>query len=95
MSTKPKPEHTIRTGVWYASVRHPDDIPILYRTNVTAIASKPKARAMALNVFDQLGVVRNSVRSGDPIVVGQILDPRGGGRMATFFVAWWLDTADL
>lgn len=51
-------------------------------------------RAMALKVFDQIGVVQN--QSGrDPIIVGQLLDPRGNGRRATFFVAWWLNTRDL
>lgn len=51
-------------------------------------------RAMALKVFDQVGTVTN--QSGrDPIVVGRLLDPRGNGRCATFFVAWWLDTASL
>jgi hypothetical protein len=51
-------------------------------------------RAMALKLFDQMGLVENA--SGrDPIVVGQLLDPRGNGRRVTFFVAWWLDTATL
>jgi len=51
-------------------------------------------RAMALRIFDQMGIVTN--QSGrDPIVVGQLLDPRGKGRRITFFVAWWLDTASL
>lgn len=51
-------------------------------------------RAMALKIFDQMGTVTN--QSGrDPIVVGQLLDPRGNGRRVTFFVAWWLDTASL
>lgn len=59
------------------------------------------ARALALKVFDQLGIVRdNGVhkqwrRRGDPIVVGQLIDPRGQGRGVTFYVAWWLDTATL
>jgi hypothetical protein len=52
------------------------------------------ARAMALKVFDQLGTVTNEV-GRDPIVVGQLLDPRGHGRRITFFIAWWLDTASL
>ena len=52
------------------------------------------SRAMALRLFDQLGVVQNS-GGRDPIVVGQILDPRGGQRLTTFFVAWWLNTATL
>lgn len=59
------------------------------------------ARALGLRIFDQLGIVSNAGvrrrwgRKGDPIVVGQIIDPRGQGRGATFFVAWWLNTADL
>jgi len=52
------------------------------------------ARAMALKVFDQIGRVQNRT-SGDPIYVGQLLDPRGNGRCATFFLAWWLDTTTL
>jgi hypothetical protein len=52
-------------------------------------------RAMALKVFDQLGVVRNDYPGKDPIVVGILLDPRGNRRRTTFFVAWWLDTASL
>jgi len=50
-------------------------------------------RAMGLKLFDQLGIVVNDVGT-DPIVVGQLLDPRGRRRV-TFFVAWWLDTASL
>jgi hypothetical protein len=51
-------------------------------------------RAMALKVFDTIGVVQND--SGrDPIMVGQLLDPRGNGRLVTFFIAWWLDTSTL
>lgn len=51
-------------------------------------------RAMALRIFDQMGTVQNQV-GRDPIVVGQLLDPRGNRRCVTFFVAWWLDTASL
>ena len=52
------------------------------------------ARAMALKIFDQLGLVEN--QSGrDPIVVGQLIDPRGNGRRATFFIAWWLNPSEL
>jgi hypothetical protein len=59
------------------------------------------SRAMGLRIFDQLGIVRDSGvrrswgRKGDPIVVGQLIDPRSQGRGVTFFVAWWLDTATL
>jgi hypothetical protein len=56
-------------------------------------------RAMALNIFDRIGVVKAPRRS-DPIVVGQIVDPREKysvhyTRCVTFFIAWWLDTKDL
>jgi len=36
------------------------------------------------------------MRAGTPpLIVGRLLDPRGNGRMVTFFIAWWLNTADL
>jgi len=52
--------------------------------------------AMALKVFDRIGVVTG--RKSDPVVVGQILDPRSTKdtvRMVTFFIAWWLDPESL
>lgn len=52
------------------------------------------SRAMALKLFDQLGVVLNN-GGRDPIVVGQLLDPKGNSRLVTFFVAWWLNTDTL
>ena len=52
------------------------------------------ARAMALKVFDRIGRVQNG-GGRDPIYVGQLLDPRGNGRMTTFFLAWWVDTTSL
>lgn len=51
-------------------------------------------RAMALKLFDEMGIVRND-GGKDPIVVGRLVDPRGKDRRVTFFVAWWLDTATL
>ena len=51
-------------------------------------------RAMALRVFDQIGMVLNT-GGRDPIMVGRLLDPRGNGRCSTFFIAWWLNTRDL
>lgn len=51
-------------------------------------------RAMALKVFDTIGVVQNQT-GRDPIIVGQLIDPRGNDRRCTFFIAWWLNTADL
>lgn len=67
------------------------DFPV---TVVKPAIMEATQRAMALRLFDQMGIVRNE--SGrDPIVVGQLLDPRGNGRRVTFFVAWWLDLATL
>lgn len=55
------------------------------------------AEAMALKVFDRMGVLPQR-RAADPIVCGQIIKP-GGNRYTetaiTFFVAWWLDTKTL
>lgn len=53
------------------------------------------SRAMAIRVFDRIGVV-TGIRQ-DPIVVGQIFSPTeryrryNTGKRVTFFIAWWLD----
>jgi hypothetical protein len=77
----------------YISAEHDDevDFPIAL---TKPIVLKAVARAMALKVFDQIGRVQNG-GGRDPILVGQILDPRRGGRLATFFLAWWVDTSTL
>jgi hypothetical protein len=57
------------------------------------------AKAMALKVFDQMGVMPDMARTADPVVCGQILlapeYSHGPQRSVTFFVAWWLDTKTL
>lgn len=53
-------------------------------------------QAMALKLFDRIGVVTG--RDADPLVVGQIIDPRStkwNVRVVSFFVAWWLDPGTL
>jgi hypothetical protein len=67
------------------------DFPIQLTKPVVLDAA---ARAMALKIFDRIGRVQNG-GGRDPILVGQLLDPRGNGRMTTFFIAWWVDTRDL
>jgi len=52
------------------------------------------AEAMAVKLFDQMGVLPAQSRNGDPIVVGRILDPRAGSWI-TFMVAWFVDTRAL
>lgn len=57
-------------------------------------------RAMALKIFDQFGILpKEAVTAGratrDPIIVGQLVDPRSttyNKRVVTFMVAWHLDT---
>lgn len=65
--------------------------------------AKPKIieateRAMALRMFDQLGLIGQQHASkyaprADPIVVGQLIDPRSKYRdkKLTFFIAWWFN----
>jgi hypothetical protein len=50
-------------------------------------------RALELKIFDALGIAP-AYRAADPIIAGQIRRPDGKG-VLTFFVAWWLDEADL
>lgn len=62
-----------------------------------AVMCKPQVldateRAMALKIFDQFGCTTKT-RKEDPIITGQIIRP--GGRVVSFLVAWWIDTADL
>ena len=72
------------------------DIPLVALKPVVLEAVE---RAMALKIFDRLGIVKQ--RKRDPIIVGQLLDPRekwpnsDQARMVTFFIAWWLNTDDL
>lgn len=70
-----------------------DEVDFPFKT-MKPIVLEAAARAMALRIFDQIGQVENST-SGDPILVGQLLDPRGNRRRATFFIAWWVDTRTL
>lgn len=63
-------------------------------TTMKPVVLEAAARAMALRIFDQIGQVQNS-GGQDPILVGQLLDPRGNQRRTTFFIAWWVDTVTL
>ena len=70
------------------------DIPL---RGVKPVILDATQRAMALKIFDQIGVVK--ARKQDPIIVGQIVQPGGNGRYwkktVSFFVAWWLDPETL
>ena len=58
---------------------------------------KATSRAMALKIFDQFGLF-DQVK-GDPIITGEILDPRPTGsgvrKHITFIIGWHLDVRDL
>lgn len=53
-------------------------------------------KALAMKIFDALGIAP-AYRSADPIIVGHIRRPGAPSYAAplTFFVAWWLDYADM
>lgn len=73
---------------WWARRFEGVDFPFrLVKPELLDAASK----AMALEVFDQIGVLPN-YRSADPMIAGQIIGPK---RTVTFFIGWWLDTKDL
>lgn len=69
------------------------DMPLM---TVKPVVLQAVERAMALKIFDSLGIVQQ--RKADPIIVGTINDPRekwdhrsSSAKRVTFFVAWWLD----
>lgn len=64
------------------------DFPMLV---VKPVVLEATQQAMALNVFDRIGVV--GARRKDPLVVGEILGPNG--KKQVFFIAWWLDVETL
>lgn len=88
---------------WYWEAVEFRDVAIPVRLVRPEILSAT-ARAMALKVFDEIGLV-GPVRpvvtrgfKGDPIIAGRIRHPRYRShdpRGATFFIAWWLDTRTL
>jgi hypothetical protein len=73
------------------------DLPDIPLRGVKPVVLDAVQRAMALRIFDQLGVVKQ--RRQDPIICGQIVDPDHNGRYwkktVCFFVAWWLDPESL
>jgi hypothetical protein len=57
------------------------------------------SRAMQLKVFDQLGILLPQSAKADPLIVGEILDPRpigyGTRKRICFIIAWHLNVRDL
>lgn len=54
------------------------------------------AEAMALRVFEQIGICPQS-RKGDPLIIGQVLGPKVGftQKQVSFLIAWHLDLRTL
>lgn len=88
---KPEPNRPDATTVRHEAVEWDEiDFPVSM--------AKPQimeavTRAMALNVFDQIGILPNS-RKEDPLIIGQLIDPREkwGNKVVSFMIAWHLDT---
>ena len=52
--------------------------------------------ALELRIFDQIGVLPQRQRRGDPMVIGTVLRRDGYQESAVnFLVSWWIDTRDL
>lgn len=54
------------------------------------------SRAMALKIFDEIGILQES-RSGDPIIIGRLIDPRPTAsrhwkKHLSFVIAWHINT---
>jgi len=74
-----------------------DETPDIPLRGVKPIILDATQRAMALRIFDQIGVVKQ--RRQDPIIVGQVIDPdvnhKFWKKTICFFIAWWLDPSTL
>jgi hypothetical protein len=87
-----KPGETKKHPLFRATGYDTPDFPVLA---VKPIVMEATGRAMALKLFDQIGVVTG--RAKDPVVVGEIFDPadRYRNKRVSFFIAWWFDTRAL
>lgn len=97
----PDPQHPGQMKMYglFRSVGYGEtiDFPVAL---VKPIVLEATALAMSRKIFDRIGVVTG--KKEDPVVVGQIIDPRSyavwahrPNKMITFFIAWWLDVRTL
>lgn len=72
----------------------PPEAPLILARPVLLEAAE---RAMALRIFDEIGIVgaNRRSRSADPMLVGRINDPRPTRRGQAFFIAWWFEPRSL
>ncbi len=62
------------------------------------VVMEATAAAMAMKVFDEVGVVRDGGvknRRGDPFVIARIRDPRPNRTGLCFFIGWFIDVSAL
>lgn len=99
------PTNIKEEGISYKQKVHPvwadrwDDLEFpanMARLHVMEAAT----RAMALKVFDELGMLpADHKRNPDPILVGRLIDPRpqsyGPKKVVSFMIAWHIDTRTL
>lgn len=53
------------------------------------------SRAMAANLFDEVGITAKATRA-DPMVIGQVIFRKGSvDHRVSFLISWWLDSSDL
>lgn len=73
----------------------PPDFPFQLAT--PAVMTKT-GEAMALKLFDEVGIARDEWDTGnrsDPMILGRLRDPRPNRIGVTFFIAWGLDLRSL
>jgi hypothetical protein len=79
--------HVMQSAVDFADIEFP--LAVAHPVVMDATGA-----AMALKIFDRIGVVRNG--SGDPIVLGEITRKVGWQtKTASFLIAWYLDPRTL
>lgn len=90
-------------GNYYHFPKTFDPVDFPFKIAKSVVMSET-AKAMALKVFDQVGIMggqsgfipeKAAATMPDPIVCGQILMPHKRKAPVTFFIAWWLDTKTL
>lgn len=82
-----------RTYRWADEFKEEMDFPFrLAKPEVLSATDE----AMALRVFDEIGVLPKSRRRGDPMVIGRVFLKEGYRRKEiSFVIAWYIDTRDL
>lgn len=69
------------------------DFPI---KGVRPVIVSETSRALALKIFDEVGILPERRQKADPMVIGQIVYKRGWQeKRVSFLITWWLRESDL